>query len=48
LAAERLLVLDVKEGWAPLCTFLGVQAPDKPFPRSNNRVEFWDRIKSAA
>lgn len=32
---ERLLVFDVREGWAPLCDFLGVEAPDKPFPRLN-------------
>ena len=30
--AERLLVYDVAEGWAPLCGFLGVGAPDEPFP----------------
>jgi hypothetical protein len=32
---ERLLVFDVREGWAPLCGFLGVEAPDRPFPRLN-------------
>ena len=25
---ERLLVYEVKEGWAPLCDFLGVEVPD--------------------
>jgi hypothetical protein len=33
---EQLLVYEVKEGWAPLCEFLGVEAPDKPFPRLND------------
>jgi hypothetical protein len=36
---ERLLVYDVREGWEPLCTFLGVAAPDSPFPRVNTREE---------
>lgn len=32
LPAERLLVFDVREGWGPLCDFLGVKVPDEPFP----------------
>lgn len=32
---ERLLVYDVREGWEPLCAFLGVPVPDSPFPRVN-------------
>jgi len=32
----RLLVFDVKEGWAPLCRFLQVPIPDEPFPRLND------------
>jgi hypothetical protein len=36
---ERLLVLDVKQGWEPLCAFLGVPVPSKPFPRLNSREE---------
>jgi hypothetical protein len=36
---NRLLVLDVKEGWKPLCDFLGVPVPSKPFPRLNSRDE---------
>jgi Sulfotransferase domain len=30
--ADRLLVFDVAEGWEPLAGFLGVGAPDLPFP----------------
>jgi Sulfotransferase domain len=30
--AGRLLVFNVKEGWGPLCEFLGVEVPDEPFP----------------
>lgn len=39
LPAERLLVFSPKEGWEPLCSFLGVPAPDGPFPRVNSRDE---------
>ncbi|MBN6050645.1 sulfotransferase [Nonomuraea sp. RK-328] len=36
IPAERLLVFDVREGWGPLCDFLGVAAPTEPFPRLND------------
>ena len=36
---ERLLVFEVKQGWEPLCAFLGVPVPDRPFPRVNSREE---------
>ena len=35
----RLLVYEVKQGWGPLCEFLGVEVPDKPFPRLNDAGE---------
>jgi hypothetical protein len=38
--ADRLLVFDVKQGWAPLCEFLGVPVPDTPFPHLNDTAEF--------
>ncbi len=47
IPAERLLVFEVKQGWEPLCGFLGHEVPDQPFPRSNNREEFWDLAKPA-
>ena len=38
---ERLLVFDVKEGWEPLCAFLGVPVPaDEPFPHVNDAADF--------
>lgn len=37
---DRLLVFNVKEGWGPLCDFLGEEAPDEPFPRRNDTVQF--------
>ena len=39
---DRLLVFDVREGWAPLCAFLRVPAarcPSEPFPRVNDADE---------
>lgn len=37
----RLLVYNVKEGWEPLCAFLGVEVPrDQPFPHLNDRFNF--------
>lgn len=32
---ERLLEYDVRQGWKPLCDFLGIAVPDKPFPHLN-------------
>lgn len=40
LPAERLLVFQTKQGWDPLCNFLGVPIPDEPFPRTNSAEEF--------
>ncbi|KAJ7937000.1 P-loop containing nucleoside triphosphate hydrolase protein [Mycena leptocephala] len=37
---ERLLEFDVKEGWEPLCKFLGKAVPDTPFPRINETQMF--------
>jgi Sulfotransferase domain len=36
LPAQRLLTFDVREGWGPLCSFLGVEAPADPFPHLND------------
>ena len=39
--AHRLLIYEVKEGWEPLCDFLGVEAPKgKPFPHLNDSDSF--------
>jgi hypothetical protein len=37
---ERLLVLELGEGWEPLCAFLGIPVPETAFPRENARAEF--------
>lgn len=44
IPASQLLVYSVKEGWSPLCEFLNAPVPAEPFPRTNDRAEFWDRV----
>lgn len=39
IAADRLLVYQVSDGWEPLCEFLGVPVPAVEFPRINSRNE---------
>ena len=46
--AEKLLVYDVKEGWGPLCEFLGVEVPEgESFPHLNDTKVFRRRIMIA-
>ncbi len=44
IPAARLLVWDVREGWEPLCAFLGVPVPDGPLPHENDRETFRGRV----
>lgn len=37
---ERLLEYDVKDGWGPLCEFLGDPVPEIPFPDVNTSEQF--------
>lgn len=39
----EFLEFNVKEGWGPLCAFLGKEVPDTPFPRVNDSAEFMVR-----
>lgn len=48
VSADRLLVFDVQEGWEPLCRFLGVPVPDKPFPRLNDTAAFHEETVARA
>jgi len=43
--AEKLLVFQATDGWEPLCAFLDAAVPDEPYPRTNDRTEFWKRMK---
>lgn len=36
---DRLLEFDPKQGWDPICKFLGVPIPEVPFPRLNDTKE---------
>jgi hypothetical protein len=41
---ERLLIFEARQGWEPLCAFLGVPVPgDRPFPHENDRA-MWRRL----
>jgi hypothetical protein len=42
---KTLLVYEFKEGWRPLCEFLGVEEPNKPFPHLNDTTEMQRRIR---
>lgn len=42
--ADRLLVFEVRQGWEPLCEFLGVPVPDVSFPRANDAATFRKRV----
>jgi len=37
--SDKLLVFEVSQGWAPLCTFLEKPIPDVPFPHLNDSAE---------
>jgi hypothetical protein len=47
VADERLLVYEITQGWAPLCDFLGVEAPATPFPRGNEAGTFDENVDQA-
>ncbi|KAI1923140.1 hypothetical protein LOZ58_003693 [Ophidiomyces ophidiicola] len=40
---ENRLEYNIKEGWGPLCEFLGVPVPDEPFPHLNDSKTFIER-----
>jgi hypothetical protein len=44
--ADQLLVYEVKEGWEPLCDFLGIETPKgKPFPHLNDTDLFQRMVR---
>jgi len=45
IPADRLLVFEAKDGWAPLCEFLGAKVPDAPYPKTNSTDEFLARAR---
>jgi hypothetical protein len=44
--ADQLLVYEVKEGWEPLCDFLGIETPKgEPFPHLNDTDLFQRMVR---
>ena len=44
--AQRLLVFNVRDGWEPLCEFLGVSVPtDMGFPHTNESAEMKQALR---
>ena len=43
IPADRLLIWTASDGWGPICDRLGLPVPDRPFPRTNSRKEFWEK-----
>lgn len=41
---DKLLVFDARQGWEPLCEFLGVEVPTEDFPNQNSRAEFREQL----
>lgn len=37
---DMLLIFEAKDGWEPLCNFLGKEIPSIPFPRTNKKDDF--------
>ncbi|KAJ0295817.1 hypothetical protein COL5a_009108 [Colletotrichum fioriniae] len=43
-APERLLVFSgPKDGWVPLCDFLGLPVPETPYPWTNSGADFFEK-----
>ena len=47
IAADRLLVYDLAQGWPPLCRFLDRPVPDAPMPSVNSTAEFRQRFAAS-
>lgn len=41
---DKLLVYSVKQGWGPLCEFLGEDTPTTPFPHKNKNGSFTEEL----
>lgn len=42
--ADRLLVYESRQGWEPLCKFLGIPVPTVDYPKVNSTEEFQSRV----
>lgn len=41
---DRLLEMDLKDGWGPLCAFLGKEVPNESFPHVNEVQELKNKV----
>ncbi|XP_078354457.1 uncharacterized protein LOC144639074 [Oculina patagonica] len=53
IPTEKLLIYNVKQGWKPLCEFLGCEVPSTEFPRANvghadTKINMTKEIKQAS
>jgi hypothetical protein len=46
VGSDKALVVHAREGWGPLCKFLGVDVPSEPYPKTNARADFFSSVKS--
>jgi len=37
VSKDKLCVMELKDGWAPLCKFLDMPVPSDPFPQANDK-----------
>jgi hypothetical protein len=44
--SDRLLVMELGEGWDRLCQFLGKEVPKVPYPKTNSTASFQDRVSN--
>ncbi|KAG1148021.1 hypothetical protein G6F37_003276 [Rhizopus arrhizus] len=44
--SDRLLVMELGEGWGRLCQFLGKEVPKIPYPKTNSTTSFQDRVSN--
>lgn len=42
---ERLVEWTASDGWGPLCKALNLPIPDEPFPQTNSKEEFIERVR---
>jgi hypothetical protein len=48
ISPDRLLVFEARDGWEPLCRFLGVDVPDRPYPHVNKSEDFQASVAQLA
>lgn len=42
--ADKLLIYDVRDGWGPLCKFLGKPEPTEELPHLNKKENFKEML----